>query len=219
MPKQRLIVHIVALLLFASGITLMAGASSAQQGGDGAGASPPQDTIVIDSIGDLPTSTRFTQPGSSGSLLDEHYSEGPEFTLTEATTLTEIGAYVESCYGTYRGKYLEDCQPIPSIFVNIHRQLNGKPDVATMIASYTLSNDNDRTLISYESVKVKLRLQPGTYYAIFNNPSKSGILMAQARYPHPFSCRSVKMASVRKDPDGVYTSQQCLAVRILKKSD
>jgi hypothetical protein len=220
MPAQPLILRNLALLLFALMVTMIAGASSAQQQQVvSADASPPQNTIVLDAIGNLLTSTRFKQPGSSGAPLDEHNSEGPEFILTEATTLTEIGAYVESCYGKYRGKYLEECDPLPSIVVNIHPQLNGKPDVATVIASYTLSNDNDRTLISYESVKLKLSLQPGTYYAIFNNPSSSGILLAGASHPHLYRCRSINMAYIRKDPDVIFTSRQYLAVRLLKETD
>jgi hypothetical protein len=219
MPAQPLIPRNVALLLFTFAMTIITGANSApQQQSAGRDDSPPQDIIVIDSIGDLPTSTRFKQPGSWGGSLDEHNSTGPEFTLTQTTTLTEIGAYVESCERS-DCEYPGGGQPIPSIFVNIHPQVNGKPDVTTVIASYRLSNDNDQTLTSYESVKIKLMLQPGTYYAIFNNPFKFGILMAGASDPHKYKCRSVKMAYVRKDPDMVFTSRQYLAVRILKEPD
>ena len=88
-----------------------------------------------------------------------------------------------------------------------------------MIASHNLSNDNDRTLTSYESVKIELLLEPGTYYAIFNNTYKYGILMAGASDPREYRCKSVTMAYVRKDPDAAFTSRQYLAVRILKKPE
>ena len=216
MPGPHLILRSVALLLFAAVMTMIAGTSSAQRREAGGGDASLQDTIVIDSIGDLPTDTRFKQPGSSGLRLDGHNSVGPEFTLTKATTITEIGAYVESCYGMLRGQYVERCEPVPSISVDILPQLHDKPDLSTVIASYNLSNDNDRTLISYESVKIELTLEPGTYYAIFNNPYK---LMASASDPHEYRCKSVRMASVRKDPDAAFTSRQYLAVRILKKPE
>ena len=217
MPGQYLILRSVTLLLLAAVMTIIAGISSAQRReARGRDASIPQDTIVIDSIGDLPTNTRFKLPGSSGSPLDVHNSVGPEFTLTKATTITEIGAYVESCICLVRGKYLEPCEPFPTISVDIHPQLNGKPDLATVIASYNLSNDNDRTLTSYESVKIELTLEPGTYYAIFNNTYKYGMLMCGASDPHEYMCKSVTMAYVRKDPDEVVRSRQYLAVRILK---
>jgi hypothetical protein len=80
-----------------------------------------------------------------------------------------------------------------------------------------LSNDNDRTLISYESVKIELTLEPGTYYAIFNNTYNYGLLMAGASHPHEYTCKTVTEATVRKDPDANFTSTQHLAVRILKK--
>lgn len=218
MPARPLDLRNIALpLLFASVMTIIAGASSTQRREAAEGeAAPPQDTVVVNSIGDLPTSTRFKSNASWGGPLNEHHSEGPEFTLTKPTTITEIGAYVESCWAN-GGEYVERCQPIPSITVDIHPQLNGKPDINTVIASYTLSNDEDRTLISYESVKVKLRLEPGTYYAIFNNPSNYGIILGGI--PNKGDCFSAAMAYVRKDPDSVFTSRQCLGVRILKEAN
>ncbi|HKQ03761.1 MAG TPA: hypothetical protein VJ464_01415 [Blastocatellia bacterium] len=218
MLTRPLILRNIALLLLIPLMTVPAGTSSAQQreanGGD---ASPPSNDVVIDSIGNLPTSTRFEHPASSGGLLCENYSQGPEFTLSKPTTITEIGAYVESCW-LDPSQYPDRCQPFPPVYVSIHPQLYGKPDVASVIASYELSNDNDRTLTSYESVKVKLRLKPGTYYAIFSTPSRYGVIMAAASYPHQYHCGSVPMAWVRKNPDSVVTSRQYLAVRILKKA-
>jgi hypothetical protein len=218
MPEQRLIVHSVALLLlFASGITVTNQAHSAQQRANGAAVSPPKDTVVIDSIGDLPTSTRFKRPGSWGHAIDQHNSVGPAFTLTKATTITEIGAYVEAC--SVGREVPEGCIPPPPVFVSIHPRLAGKPGLAAPIASYTLSNDNDRVLISYESVNVELRLQPGTYYALFNNPSNKGLLMAGASDPRDYTCGTVFRIKVNRDSDAVSGSSQYIAVRILKEPD
>jgi hypothetical protein len=218
MPTQRLLVQSISLLLlFASGITGIAGASCAQQRVGSVDASPPQNTIVIDSIGNLPTSTRFKRPGSWGHAIDQHNSVGPAFTLTKTTTITEIGAYVEACWVGREAP--EGCTPPPPVSVSIHPQVRGIPSLAAAIASYTLSNDNDQTLISYESVKVKLRLQPGTYYAIFNNPSNRGLLMAGASDPRNYTCHSVLMVDVRRDPETRDLTHQYIAVRILKEPD
>jgi hypothetical protein len=165
------------LLLFAAVILMIVGTSSAQrQKGVRADASPPEEIIVIDSIGDLHTDTRFKQPRSWGAPLDAHNSVGPEFTLTKTTTITEIEAYIESCAGMVGGQYLEPCEPVPSITVDIHPKLRDKPDLTTVIASYNLLNDNDRTLTSYESVKIELILEPGAttpYSTIRTNTASS----------------------------------------------
>jgi hypothetical protein len=62
-------------------------------------------------------------------------------------------------------------------------------------------------------------LEPGTYYAMFNNTYKYSLLMAGASNPHQYRCKSVKMAAVRKDPNAPSTSRQYLAVRILKRPE
>ena len=215
MPGLTLIPHSLAfLLLFTSVMTIIAGTSSAHRRQRAvADTSPPQDTIVIDTIGDLPTSTRFERSGSAGSGLNDRYNGGPEFTLTKPTTITEIGAYLNICCP----ENLERPQPIPSVYVNIHPQLNGKPDADTVIAFYALSNDNDPKLISYESVKVELRLEPGTYYAIFNNPGKSGMILWKATYPVEYRGRYVPMGFISKKGEEVCPMREYPAVRILKK--
>ena len=209
------------LLLFVSVMTMIAGTSSVQQREVvSSEAVPPAETVVVDSIGDLPTSTRFDQRHTGGFPLNERLSAGPEFMLTQPTTIIEIGGYVESCYGMSRGKLIEPCDPVPAVTVNIHPQSNGKPDITTVIASYTLSNDTDRTLVSYESVKVNLTLPPGTYYAIFNNPSRYGLLMSQGFYPNKqYLCRVIPMVQVYKDLPVSSSSRQYIAVRILKETD
>ena len=79
MPGLTLILRSLAfLLLFASVMTIIAGTSSAQRREAAEGeAAPPQDTVVVASIGDLATTARFEHRGSSGGLLDEHLSQGP----------------------------------------------------------------------------------------------------------------------------------------------
>src|SRR5262245_152818 len=100
MPRHPLILCNVALLLLGPLMMVIDGASSMQRRQVASDASPPKDSIVIDSIGDLPTSTRFERPACWGAGLSESGSVGPEFTLTRTTTITEIGAYIESCWPT-----------------------------------------------------------------------------------------------------------------------
>lgn len=132
MPGHRFFVFTLALLLlFASGIMKVAGASNAQKHVPVEYVFPPQNTVVIDALAGIPTTTRFTKPGTFGWALEEKQSIGPEFRLIRATTITEIGAYVEGCYLS-DPKSIEQCNPIPSINVKIYSQLNGKPDITKL---------------------------------------------------------------------------------------
>jgi hypothetical protein len=70
-----------------------------------------------------------------------------------------------------------NCVTLPLI-VQIRPSLNGVPDPNTLIASFTLSQDNNPLVFSYESVEPNLPLEPGEYFALFTaQGNDSGFLL------------------------------------------
>lgn len=94
---------------------------------------------------------------------------GPEFTLDERTTLTEVGAFVESC------AFIDFGCPVgtPPFAVEIRRSVDGIPDTATALGRFVLSDDGDPTIVSYESTEPDLTLAPGSYFALFGPQSET----------------------------------------------
>jgi len=109
---------------------------------------------IVDSLGIATTETKFRASESGGLSILPSQFPGVKFTLTQPTTLTEIGAFVHSISNR-------------PIIVEIRPATNGLPDASTVIASFLLSNDNDPVFVSFESVAINLRLEPGTYFALF----------------------------------------------------
>src|SRR5687768_2615281 len=124
---------------------------------------------IVDSLGIATTETKFRASEAGGLSIIFAQFPGPKFTLTQPTTITEIGGFVHSFNN----------QPI---IVEIRPALpNGLPDITTVLASFVLSNDNDPIFVSFESVELNLRLEPGTYFALFApQPGDSGFLVGTA---------------------------------------
>ena len=99
---------------------------------------------------------QFDTFGSGGlSILTTQYA-GPQFTLTEITMITEIGAFMNHIGpGT---------QPFRVVLV---RSTNGIPDLSKVFGQFLLSSDGDLTKVSYESAAMNLVLRRGTYFALF----------------------------------------------------
>jgi hypothetical protein len=116
------------LLMLASGMTMSVGASavpqqsiiSAQDSRD----SPSVGTTIVDTVGDVPLNTKFKTPGCGGLPINRNLSIGLEFTLTQPTTITEIGGFIEGCARYVEGLPL-GCPGIPAVVVNIHPALKG----------------------------------------------------------------------------------------------
>lgn len=218
MPAYRMVIRAISvLLMLTSGMTMIAGSSDAQQQSVAPARdspdSPSVGTTIADTLGDVPLSTKFKIPGSVGTLIESDQSIGLEFTLTQPTTITEIGGFIESCYPSIKDRP-KTCPRIPAVVVNIHPALKSSLDPSAIIASYTLSNDNDPSSISYESVQVSLRLEPGTYYAMFTNTDANAVVLSAASYPFEYRCKSGSIGMIHRS-GAVSTNAQFMGVRIL----
>src|SRR6185295_10694906 len=84
---------------------------------------------IVDSLGTATPATQFSVVGTGGlSILDFQFV-GPKFTLTQPTTLTEIGGFV-NCD-------IPECSTLP-FTVQIRPSTNGVPDASTVLASFVL---------------------------------------------------------------------------------
>jgi hypothetical protein len=118
---------------------------------------------LVDTLGIATPATQFDVNGTSGpsmgrvnALFDLLF--GLLFTLTAPTVITEIGGFVETCL-------FECAAPLPGR-VEIHPAVNGSPDLQNVIATFTLSSDENAAIVSYESVAPGFLLGPGSYYAL-----------------------------------------------------
>ena len=99
---------------------------------------------------------QFSPSGSGGgSILTTQY-QGPQFTLTQITMITEVGAFMNH--------FGPGTQPFRVVIV---RSTNGVPDFSSVLGTFLLTSDGDLTKISYESAVMNLVLKPGSYFALF----------------------------------------------------
>ena len=170
---------------------------------------------LLDALGAATPATHFSVFGSSGSAILSGQFVGPEFNLTQPTTITEIGGFLNNCEEIDAG--VPQCPGTLPFTVQIRPSTNGIPDAATVLASYVLSHDDDPLVISYESVATNLTLGPGSYFALFApQGSDAGLLLASASDPFNYEAGSVTLGFF--DP-GTGTSSvvegDMAAVRIL----
>ena len=119
---------------------------------------------IVDTLGVATPSTTFSYFGSGAQVISRDSEEGPEFVLSQATEITEIGAFILSCeLNIYN---VPECAQQP-VLVKIRPALNGIPDASTVLASYPLPPDKNPLQYSYRSVTPNLLLGPGTYFATF----------------------------------------------------
>lgn len=109
---------------------------------------------ILDSLNGVPTSTVF--PAVSGTAILPFQFAGPEFTLTQTTTITEVGGFIA----------ILSTQPI---LVDIVGSVNGLPDPSHVLGVFPLTVSAPLTYpqATYESVAPNLTLLPGTYFALF----------------------------------------------------
>lgn len=169
---------------------------------------------IVDSLGAATTATKFSVFGSGGFAIIPNQFGGPGFTLTQPTTLTEIGGFINNCANE------SICSSAIPFTVQIRPAINGLPDPNTVLASFVLSNDNDTFLISYESVSISLPLQPGSYFALFAPQNDNlGFLLGTASIPFNYTAGVINIGSV--DPlTGIPRLDQLPgAVRILGETN
>lgn len=170
---------------------------------------------ILDSLGTATPATQFPLFESTGlGILDDNFI-GPQFTLTQPTTLTEIGAFVNSrCIFTDDDVAL--CSDPSPLIVQIRPALNGLPDPSTVLASFVLSHDNDPLVISYESVATNLLLQPGTYFALFVPQTNNvGLFLTTATSPFAYQAEVINIGALNPATQDAVVLQTFAAARIL----
>jgi hypothetical protein len=144
-------------------------------------ATSANDITIVDTftLHGISTSTRFTILG--GSTIAIYQSTGPAFTLSETTTITEIGGFLGGC---------RECPDVSPFVVQIRPAIpipgvGPIPDPDTVLATFTLTHDDDPLLISYEFAQINLTFGPGTYFAMFapSDPKDIGALLMSAGVP------------------------------------
>ena len=109
---------------------------------------------ILDSLNGVPTTTVFS--AVSGLAILPFQFSGPEFTLTQTTTITEVGGFMT----------ILTSQPLP---VEILPAANGVPDPSHVLGTFTLTPSPRLPFpeATYQSVAPNLTLPPGTYFALF----------------------------------------------------
>ena len=161
---------------------------------------------IVDTLGTGTLTTQFSVVGSGGISELIFQFVGPEFTLTQPTVLTEIGGFVNNSFST--GK---------PFTVQIRPSTRGVPDVSKVLASFTLSHDNNPLVVSYESVVINLPLGPGSYFALFapQGNEDEGSLLGGATSPFNYQAGLINMGFLNPSTGSSSASQQFGAVRIL----
>lgn len=177
------------------------------------GASAP--VSILDTLGIATPATQFPLFDSTGQGIFDFQFVGPQFTLTQPITLTEIGAFVNvRCEIPDSGVSL--CSSPSPLIVQIRPSVNGLPDPATVLASFFLSHDNDPLVVSYESVAINLPLQPGTYFALFvPQPDNAGFLLGSATSPFNYQAGLISLGALNPISQDAVVIQTFGAVRIL----
>lgn len=174
---------------------------------------PTQAATIVDSLGEATPNTKFSIFGSAGLGILSYQFVGPKFTLTQPTLLTEIGGFVNNCEIIIEGQ--PDCPNTLPLTVQIHSSVNGLPDLFNKIKTFTLSDDRDPLVISYESVVPNLLLKPGVYFALFApQGSDAGFLLENIFNP-PYQGESVAIGGFNFTGSGAFVEQRTSAVRIL----
>jgi len=169
---------------------------------------------VFDSLGAATPASQFSITGAGGLAIIDFQNVGPAFSLTQPTTLTEIGGLVNNCQGVFG----VPCSGAPLI-VQIRPAINGNPGVPdpnTVLASFVLSNDNQLLIISYESVSPNLPLPPGHYFALFVPQNGDfGIFLGSALNPFFYSAPLILMGVLDPLTGNSRLTAQTGAARIL----
>lgn len=169
---------------------------------------------LVDALGAATPATQFSVFGSAGTSILSSQFVGPEFILTQPTTITEIGGFVNNCGSIVAGS--PQCPGTLPFTVQIRPSRNGIPDAATVLASFALSHDDDPLVISYESVAPNLTLGPGSYFAMFApQGNDAGFLLGNASDPFRYQAGSIRFGIF--DPGtGISSAETNMgAVRIL----
>ena len=166
--------------------------------------------VILDSINGLDTSQIYSVFGSAGIALASQDIVGPQFTLTQPTLLTSVGAFVSHCGDIENG--VPNCPNRLPFLVEIVGDTSGDPDLTKVYGIYSLPIQPDPLTIAFESVNPYLLLAPGTYYALFAGQlGDEGSLISLA---DGYQQLAVSLASAGPSPATSYVSEADAAVRI-----
>jgi len=173
---------------------------------------------IVDSLGVATPDTQFSTFAAGTSILPSQFV-GPKFTLTQPTTLTEIGAFVNNCISIIGG--VPQCPNTLPFTVQIRPATTlGVPNASVVLATFTLSHDNDPLTVSFESVSINLLLQPGSYFALFApQGADQGFLLAQAFSGAGYQAGLIQMGALNPFTSNANVSSQFGAVRILGETN
>lgn len=168
---------------------------------------------IVDTLGDATPATQFSVGGTSGSIIGPVFL-GPKFTLTQPTTLTEIGGFLNNCRSFFLG--VPQCPKTLPFVLQIRPTINGFLDPSTILGSFVMSHDDNPFIVSYESVALNFTLPPGTYFAVFGPQSDDqGFLLAGASNPFEYRAGVVDIGVFIPPIGGSFRPQEFAAVRIL----
>lgn len=169
---------------------------------------------IVDSLGEATPETKFSVFGTAGLAITPDQFVGPQFVLTQPTIITEIGGFMNNCDEIILGE--PNCPNRLPFTVQIHSSQNGLPDLFNTIKRFTLSDDNDPLVVSYESVSLNLLLEPGVYFALFApQGSNAGFLLENASNP-PYQGKLATIGGFNFSGSGAFVEQsRASAVRVL----
>jgi hypothetical protein len=171
-------------------------------------------TSLIDGLGAVGPTTRFSVFGSGGTSIVDYQLPGPAFVLTEPTTITQIGGFLNNCKSIVAG--IPQCPGTLPFTVQVRPARNGLPDASTVLASFTLSHDDDPLIVSYESVATDLTLRPGSYFALFApQGDDEGIVLGTAGDPFTYRADQITAGFLNPHTGDASVQTPYMAARIL----
>jgi hypothetical protein len=122
-------------------------------------------TTFVDSLNASPA-TVFDDAALGAYLpIWAEQSLGPQFTVTRPTVLAQVGAFANA----YASNYPTEGRPFR---VEIRRaDADGLPADGAPLAVADLTDDHDASTWRYESAAFRVRLRPGTYFALVSADS------------------------------------------------
>jgi hypothetical protein len=176
----------------------------------------PAPFALVDTLGAAGPETQFSFFGSGGVVVSSRQFAGPRFVLPRPAVLTEIGGFINNCASFVEG--VPQCPGTRPFLVEIRPETDGRPDPTAVLATFTLSHDDDPLRVRYEFASVSLPLPAGTYYALFRPQQEgdAGVVIQIASDPFPYRAGSTAVGSL--DPvagRSTLDPQQVIAVRVL----
>jgi hypothetical protein len=170
-----------------------------------ASAAKPTPFTILDTLGTATPETVFSVEASGGITLNPLQWAGPEFTITDTTTITEIGAFIAGAAGE----------------VQIRPARGGVPDNSVVIATLSLPTCSVGT-VCYVSVRpeknLKVRLKPGAYFALFTDTPTSQFILGNAQQPFVYQAGTTAFGFLNPTTNQASVDPQLPgAVRILGK--